>query len=144
MKVAFTALLALLISFSALAQDNAKTKDMKKLLELTGAVKVGIQMMNTSIEAQRQTNPNIPQEFWDEFMKQITEDAFVEMVMPIYDKHYTHPEIQELIAFYQTPVGKKTITVLPLIAQESMEAGQKLGMQIAQNIIEKMKADGKL
>lgn len=39
----------------------------------------------------------------------------------IYDKYYTDKEIKELIAFYKSPVGKKTIDLTPEIMQESMK-----------------------
>jgi uncharacterized protein len=144
MKTAFTLILSFVISLQVLAQDNTKVKDIKRLLDLTGAVKIGIQAMNTSIETQKKANSSIPQEFWDEFKKRVTEEAFVEMISPIYDKHYTHQEITELILFYQTPIGKKTIAVLPLISQESMAVGQEMGKRIALKIVDEMKANGKL
>ena len=100
--------------------------------------------MESAIELQIKANPNIPVEFWDEFKKQISKDVFANMILPIYDKHYTHQEITELIAFYQTPIGQKTITVLPQIAQESMTAGQELGKKVGLNVAEKLKAEGKL
>ncbi len=100
--------------------------------------------MDAGIELQKKTNPTIPAEFWVEFKKQITEDAFIQMIMPIYDKHFSHQEINELIAFYKTPIGQKSTKELPLVMQESMTAGQELGKRIGQNVVEKLKAEGKL
>ena len=37
-----------------------------------------------------------------------------DIIVPIYDKHFTESDIDGLIAFYRTPVGKKFIKELPL------------------------------
>ncbi|MDD2994662.1 MAG: DUF2059 domain-containing protein [Paludibacter sp.] len=38
----------------------------------------------------------------------------------VYDKFYTESEIKDLIAFYSTPTGRKTIEKMPEIQQEIM------------------------
>ncbi|HAO10029.1 MAG TPA: hypothetical protein DCQ51_02330 [Planktothrix sp. UBA8407] len=40
---------------------------------------------------------------------------------PLYDKFFTEEDLQTIIDFYQTPTGKKTITVMPQLLQESMQ-----------------------
>jgi len=34
----------------------------------------------------------------------------------LYDKYFTNEEIKGLIAFYESPIGKKTIQVLPALS----------------------------
>ena len=43
---------------------------------------------------------------------------FVELLVPIYDRHYSLDDINALIAFYQTPTGRKTLEIEPLISLE--------------------------
>jgi hypothetical protein len=50
-----------------------------------------------------------------EFLSTVLEDA-----PPVYAHHFTAGELRQLIAFYQTPVGKKTISVLPQVMTEVM------------------------
>jgi hypothetical protein len=45
----------------------------------------------------------------------------VEMIK-IYDKHFTHDEIKELITFYESPVGKKMLEKTPEITKDLMDA----------------------
>jgi hypothetical protein len=40
---------------------------------------------------------------------------------PLYDKFFTEEDLQTMIDFYQTPTGKKTITVMPQLLQESIQ-----------------------
>ncbi|ABK38947.1 DUF2059 domain-containing protein [Aeromonas hydrophila] len=47
-------------------------------------------------------------------------------VAAIYRKHFTEAELKQLIAFYQSPVGKKSLDTMPAIFQESSLVGQSL------------------
>jgi hypothetical protein len=38
----------------------------------------------------------------------------------VYARHFTAPELRELLAFYRTPVGQKTLRVLPQVTSEMM------------------------
>ncbi|WP_323973541.1 DUF2059 domain-containing protein [Aeromonas hydrophila] len=47
-------------------------------------------------------------------------------VAAIYRKHFTEAELKQLIAFYQSPIGKKSLDTMPAIFQESSLVGQSL------------------
>ena len=47
----------------------------------------------------------------------------IERMVPIYAKYYTPDEIRQITAFYKTPVGAKSLTVMPQVINESMQAG---------------------
>ena len=49
-------------------------------------------------------------------MARVIEDVSVEL----YDKYFTEGEIKDLIVFYKSPTGKKTIDVLPKMFAESI------------------------
>lgn len=51
----------------------------------------------------------------------------MDLIVPIYDKYLSDEEIKGLIQFYQTPLGQKTLKVLPTVMSESREAGRKWG-----------------
>ena len=50
-------------------------------------------------------------------MVEITE----QMYYPLYDKFFTEDELRGLISFYKSPVGQKSIDVMPALMQESMQ-----------------------
>ncbi|MFT4887060.1 MAG: hypothetical protein ACJA2D_000861 [Pseudohongiellaceae bacterium] len=50
----------------------------------------------------------------------------IENFVPLYDKYFLLEEPQQLLDFYETEIGKKSIEVLPCPTQESMQAGQVL------------------
>lgn len=143
MKQLYTLLAVLLLSYAtAFAQDNAKTNDIRELLRLTNAGELGVQAMKTSMESMRKSNPTIPAQLWVEFEKSFTKEALVDLTIPVYDKHFTHQEIKDMIALYKTPLGQKMLEKMPLIMQESMEKGQEFGREIAMRAIQKMQAEG--
>ena len=120
--------------------DAAKKADIKKLLVATGAGNMGMQVVNQMVNMQRRQNPNVPKEFWDDFLSQVSGDELIDLTIPAYAKHLTHDEIKELIKFYESPVGKKLVKVQPQIMQESMVAGQKWGMDLGRRIAEQLKS----
>ena len=50
-------------------------------------------------------------------------DQTIDKMYAIYAKYYTTPEIKQLVAFYKTPVGSKTLSVMPQAINESLQAG---------------------
>lgn len=137
----------LLLSFclstlSIQAQTNAKREKIQKLLELSGAGKVGIQVMNQMMSSFKNTYSNASQQFWDDFKKEVKAEDIVDLVIPIYEKHYSEQDIEQLIVFYKSPIGQKTIALTPIITQESMIAGQQWGAEIGKKVIEKLREKG--
>lgn len=121
-----------------------KREDILQLLEMTGARSLGKQMA-VALVAQlsanlRQSRPDIPPEAIDalpEVVGAVFEeniDSFIENVIPLYHKHFTASEIRGMIEFYSTPLGRKTVEVLPALMGESMRAGQQWGEGLAPEI----------
>ena len=123
-------------------EKAAKEADIRKLMELSGSANMGKQVMTQMIATFRQTMPNVPQEFWNGFEKEIRTNEMIDLVVPIYDRHFTHQDIRELIAFYQSRVGRKLVSQQPDIVRESMGVGQEWGKQLAQRVISKLKEKG--
>lgn len=48
-----------------------------------------------------------------------------EISLTVYDKHYTLEEIRDLIAFYKTPTGQKSLRLMNPIMSDSMQAMQE-------------------
>lgn len=118
---------------------------MEKMLVVTNSTatyQAGITQMITMF---KQQSPNAPGEFWvsieEELTKNILNDMTV-MLTPIYKKYLTAEDLSQLIAFYDSPIGKKLSTVNPQIVSESMAAGQQWGMSLRPKIQEQMKAKG--
>lgn len=114
---------------------SAKHQDTEKLMDLVGTRRILRDLFDQDIDAQiaamHRARPDVPDQFWqdftEEFKRQASPDELMKAILPIYDKHFTHQEIRQLIAFYQSPLGRKISTTLPEIQRESVEAGRAWG-----------------
>lgn len=153
--------LAVLAALSCLAQmppahadelTEAKRQDVLRLLDLTGAFRIGQLFSSTIVrqmtDALRSARPDIPSDVMDILPKAIDEvvaaemtaaGGFADLVVDVYQRHFTHEDVRGLIAFYETPLGRKLSDRLPAMTQESMQAGMKWGVSIAPKIQERVK-----
>lgn len=119
-----------------------KAADIRTLLTLTQAGEMAAAMMQEMLNSYRQSMPKVPDEFWLRFAKKVKTDDLVEMLVPIYDRHLSHEEITALIQFFQSPVGKKLVSVQPEIMKESMQAGQAWGEKIGNEVVADLQKQG--
>jgi hypothetical protein len=123
------------------ATGETKEANIRKLLILMDAKGVFNHAIETQISAAKASGTRIPPKFWDEVLKAIDPDKFIEFLVPIYDKHFNE-EVEGMIAFYETPLGKKLVFELPKIMTETAAVGDKYGQEIANQVIKKMQAEG--
>ena len=136
-KIVFTVIFLALFTLSQ--GQTSKEVQIRKLLELSGSGKIGAQVGQNMIGLFKKKHAEVPEEFWTEVLNEFNSDAIIDMVIPIYDKYYTESEINELIVFYNSEIGKKMIATMPSVVQESMQAGQVWGKELAFKIVEKLK-----
>ena len=130
----------------ALADELTPSKraDIERLLELTNSTGIAKQFASAisqqMFQALKAAKPEIPDRALaimdEELMALLSEQmsapgGLTDQVVPIYDRYFTHQEIQELLAFYRTPLGQKTIAVLPQVVNDSILAGQRWAQSLA-------------
>jgi hypothetical protein len=89
----------------------------------------------------KRAHTDVPAEVWQEIWRDIEariEEFVTERLVPIYDQHLSHEDIKGLIVFYESPLGKKLLQVMPLMSQESMLAGQAWGRDFAESVQQKL------
>ncbi len=124
------------------AQETEKINNIKQLLAITGAANISQQILTQLLVGMKSQYPQVPQKAWDAFISEFKPDDILNQLIPLYSKYYSNEEIKQIIAFYQTPVGKKTIMVLPQLTQESITIGQKYGIEAASRALQKLQAEG--
>jgi uncharacterized protein len=144
------ALMAALFSNMARAKDQASDKraDIRKLIEMTGISKVGLQYANAVFEnAAKSLKISMPElsnqalskmkadlaAFFQEQL--IAPGGMVDQLIPIYDKYWTHEEVKALIAFYQTYLGQKSVEITPKISDEAFAIGAAWGQTLGPEIV---------
>ena len=142
MKKIFTVFVILVLPLSVYSQTTTKTGKIKQLLELTGAGRLGKQVAENVISIFQKQYSDVDPKFWDEFIQGIKPEDLENLIVPIYDKYFTESDIDQMIAFYNTPIGKKVVATLPQITQESMAAGANWGREIGEKVVKRLKAKG--
>jgi hypothetical protein len=116
----------------------AKDRKIRQLIRLTGAADLGQQVVRQMIPALKQAFPGESEAFWNEFQAQIKPSDFVEMVVPVYAKHFSEQDLDGLTAFYSTPLGQKVIREMPATMSECMTAGQEWGRRLGEKVAAKI------
>ena len=149
-KILFILVFVLGVSVVTMAQtaQNQPSKEyvaeLKKMIVSSGSDATFKVMIPQMFAMMKQQLPNVPAEFWTETEKEMMKtlvDDLVEMLAPIYQKHLTLKDLQEIVKFYESPIGKK-MAAQPAITSESMKVGQQWGMNIAMKVQEALKAKG--
>jgi len=68
--------------------------------------------------------------FFVKFKSKADLQQLLDSIAPLYDKYLSDEEIKGLIQFYQTPLGQKTVKVMPKLMAESQEKGSKWGEEL--------------
>lgn len=138
--------LFMLFTFTSFAQnDKTYENTLSEMFAISGSEATFQSAIKQMLNMQKQQHPSVSAEIWDELEKEFLKtsiDDLVTMLVPVYKKHMTQSDLEGLIKFYQSPVGKKFAEKTPLITAESMQVGQQWGMKIGQAFQEKMKAKG--
>jgi uncharacterized protein len=140
MKAFLIAALCLTVSgvcFAQTADTDPATKDdvilylqtmhtndtMRKIIEVMSA------SMQQSMHDELAKQKNLPADSSarmnkgiEELVKNMPLDEMEEAMIPTYQKHFTHGDIEAMNAFYSSPVGQKVLRELPAVMQEGMQA----------------------
>lgn len=119
--------------------DQAKRADIRKLLKLMGSARMGVQATEQLVRTYQIALPQVPPSFWRQLSAQITEDALIELIVPIYDRHLSHDDVRALLTFYASPAGQRFLKAMPEIQHDSHVAGQRWGVQLTRQIEEQVK-----
>lgn len=83
------------------------------------------QMMHEAIKDQPQLPPGAEERLnalYTKITSHMPTEELLQSMAPIYAKHFTKNDINAIITFYSSPVGKKMIAETPKITQEAMQA----------------------
>jgi len=148
--VAVLLLMTVLQTHGVAAMDAEKRANIEILLKDTGMLANMNQMIDLLtpqiMRNLKQVNREIPAAVWDEFTDICTAEMKrslpepEEPVIAIYDANFSANEIEQLVAFYQSPVGRKIMVQLPQLMQQSVTMGQSWGQQAGARAVERIRA----
>ncbi len=132
---------------------SGKKADILKLMDITGSDNMPAQIAGAITQnmanSLKQARPEIPARFYTNLDKDLTAlfkekvnapGGLTEKTVASYNKYFTQAELKEVLAFYQSPTGKKSITNMALIANEGMMEARKLAQSLGPDIEQRIKA----
>jgi len=138
-------LLALTIIFTSIScsgvDDNYKAT-LRKVFEATGSEEMYKQAIKMMIPMLKPKYPELNTESFDLIEKEILKtsiDSLVDMLVPVYFKYYSQSELEEILKFYQSQIGKKYAKNSSIIMRESVEVGKNWGILIGNEFERKVK-----
>lgn len=145
--VSFALCLLLCTPASADELTAQKSADIKALFQVSGGVAAGKQIMaymaHEIMEGLRRASPSIDGKAFEvveqELIAFVTEKyaapgGALDRLVPVYAETFTHSEIKELLAFYNTPVGKKSVRCMSGLFLKGQRIGEAYAHELGPEI----------
>ena len=148
MKSFLPAVLAGLLPLCSLSASDAEKSPAERILDATHFAENGFESARSTFKPvidqfrQEGLDPKAIEEIEsaaDAFFHKVMSDPILKTeAIRLYNENFTNEELEELLAFYQTPLGQKTLVQLPRILQDSMALGQKIAEKHAPSFQEQL------
>lgn len=145
-RIIITITLILAAATFSFGQDNSVYKNaLQEMMNISGATESYKVVIIQTFKMLKEQKSQVPAEVWTQFEKSFldaSQEELLEMLVPIYQKHISLPDLKAVIAFYQSPAGKRFSEKTPLIMQESMQVGQQWGIRLAEQFKKNLQEKG--
>jgi hypothetical protein len=95
------------------------------------------QATSTAVDAYQRKHPDagplelrkvaeITGQYMQEAIGAFSVDELLDVIVPVYQQHFTHADLVTIIEFYKSPTGQKFINESPAVLSESMQAMQPI------------------
>ena len=155
------AALLVLALVTGCAEERSKEDAIRELIELTGMTALAQQVAKQMVQVTVQESWKQLKKFYprapDHLRILIEEElniafgesipVYIDAVIVIYSKYYTISEVNELVMFYKSDLGRKITRVTPELTAETMALGEKWGRHIvgplaAERVRDKLRHEG--
>ena len=125
------------------AVDPEKAALIDRFLRTTNAYSFYDTIVDQVCGAYQKRYPQIEKDFWTDFKKNHTrrEDLFGQII-PIYAKHLSVEDLQAILAFFESPSGKKYTAVLGDLGKETGNAALDFEKDLNTRILKRLKEAG--
>ena len=131
--------------------DPVKAADIQRLMDVTGMRALMTETMSSMETNVRPTlvhslppgpyRDKLVDLFFERFRTKLSIQQFIDLASVAYDKYLSDDDIKALIDFYQTPIGKKSLTILPKLTVELQTEGLHLGEQAGRDSMTEVLAE---
>ncbi|WNG53476.1 DUF2059 domain-containing protein [Archangium gephyra] len=111
-----------------------KQQKVRRLMALTGAEDTGRQMMDM-MTGHFEKSSSIPPGFMEKFREVAQRESIVDMLVPVYMKHFSEEDLDAAITFHESPAGKRFLAAQPRVMEEAKEVGEQWGVRLAEKAL---------
>lgn len=149
-------LLSVLLCTNAFALDLTpeNRQDALRLIEALGGKDLILQYVRQNIGLVKKFRPDIPADKMPlverEIASAVTEKivapgGLAEQLLPVFAKHFTQKELRDLTAFYESPLGRKAVAVMPATMRDAKDVAQRMAIgmipELNQRVTDVLKRD---
>jgi len=152
-RLAAIAVLLAAASPAALAQQQPSAASMlvaKQLIQVSGATTLFSPLISGVVEQAKilylQQNPGLAKDL-GEIAPKIREqlqprfNELTDEVARLYATRFTEQELKAILAFYQSPTGKKMLAIQPQLVDDSMKFAQDWARKLSDQVVDTMRTE---
>jgi uncharacterized protein len=124
----------------------AREQSIRRFLKATRVVEREMGIIDMAVADMKRQAPQIPEKVWEEvtaeFKRVFNPEEIISVYVKIYSRRFNDREMQQMAAFFESPVGRRLVEEGPAINMEAFAAGAERGFNIADKIRELLKSKG--
>lgn len=112
----------------------------RKLLEVTGAARTGKLLLDDILETLGKMQ-GLPAVLIERLKQNARADDLIDLLVPVYLKHYERPLMIAAIRFYDSEPGRALIALEPALLADAGEVGGSWGKAFAEKTLRELQAE---
>lgn len=135
------------------SQDQPASKeDIQRYMDVVHSRDLLVKMMqamkpamHNMVRQQMKDQSKLPPDFearmdkmMDDMIDSMPIDDLLQVMAPVYQKHFTKGDVDALVAFYSGPTGQKVLNEMPAILAEAMSASSGVMQKMMANMQQKV------
>lgn len=127
-----------------LAGQGGTTATARSLLAAMQAESTFIHGMEVTIPIQKQASPKVPEVFWERMLQRAREGApaLLDSLAPVYAERFSEAELQELLRFYRSPIGRRFTALQLDLSEASSQVGRRWGARLGADVAKELVDEG--
>jgi uncharacterized protein len=140
------------VSFQNAADAPASREDVQRWLDAMHTRDMTTKMMDMMATQTRQIEhaeiekqKNLPPDFeakmdkmMDDMFKNFPIDDLWQVMIPVYQRHFTKGDMDAFVVFYSSPTGQKLVRELPAVTAESMHVSQGIMQKMMARVMQRV------
>lgn len=134
-------ILLAMVSLGTLIYSQTKHDKVKELIALNGTFPLSKEVEKQVISNYKKKYGHIPESAWAPIEKKVNIDPLINQVIDVYEKRFSEKEIDDLLIFYKSDLGRKVIRNSPEMISEIQKSSADWAMKVTETInndLEKM------